>query len=100
MSLKLSTGAHPGSVREGNFGSGTGMICYEFKGASARRLESFPQHKTITRWSAGAVQLRQALLSCRSRVCLSGRDSDHPVYGDTGSIIMPSPPMRRFCHTS
>ena len=82
-------GAHPGSIREGNFGSGTGMICYEFKGGigtASRRLSAAQNNYTVG-------VLVQCNCGRRSQLQIAGvpvgvEIPDHPVYGDTGSIII------------
>ncbi|NWG14650.1 MAG: P1 family peptidase [Acidobacteria bacterium] len=82
-------GARAGPVREGNFGGGTGMICYEFKGGigtASRRLPAQLYHYTVG-------VLVQCNCGRRSQLQIAGvpvgiEIPDHPAYGDTGSIII------------
>ncbi len=81
--------AGPGPVREGNVGGGTGMICYEFKGGigtASRKLTAGQNQYTVG-------VLVQCNCGRRSQLQISGvpvgaEIPEHPVYGDTGSIII------------
>jgi D-aminopeptidase len=71
--------ATSGSVREGNVGGGTGMICHEFKGGTGTAS------RTVNGFTVGA--LVQANHGRRERLSVDGV----PVGRELGTDVVPSP---------
>ncbi len=81
--------AQSGPVPEGSVGGGTGMVCYEFKGGigtSSRKLDEKSGGYTVG-------VLVQCNCGARNQLTIAGvpvgrEITEHPAYGDTGSIII------------
>ena len=75
--------AESGSVKEGNVGGGTGMICYEFKGGSGTSSRKLPEN--LGGWTVGAFV--QSNFGLRYQLTVAGvpvgqHIKSHPVWSD------------------
>jgi len=75
--------AESGSVKEGNVGGGTGMICYEFKGGSGTSSRKLPEN--LGGWTVGAFV--QSNFGLRYQLSIAGIPighhlKEHPVWTD------------------
>jgi D-aminopeptidase len=88
--LSAIDAARPGAVNEGNVGSGTGMICYEFKGGTgtaSRRIEIDGNDYTVGVLVQANHGIRDWLTVCGVRVGDKLRGTKTWTQ-ETGSIIV------------
>lgn len=89
--------AESGSVKEGNVGGGTGMICYEFKGGSGTSSRKLPEK--LGGWTVGAFV--QSNFGLRYQLSIAGvpvghhlkehtvwTDGENPYGHEQGSLIV------------
>jgi len=89
--------AESGSVKEGNVGGGTGMLCYEFKGGSGTSSRKLPEK--LGGWTVGAFA--QTNFGRRYQLIVAGvpvgqhlkedavwTNGENPFKQDDGSLIV------------
>ena len=89
--------AESGSVKEGNVGGGTGMLCYEFKGGSGTSSRKIPEK--LGGWTVGAFA--QTNFGRRYQLTVAGvpvgqhlkddtvwSNGESPFRQDSGSLIV------------
>ena len=94
---KALENAESGSIKEGNVGGGTGMLCYEFKGGTGTSSRKLPE--SMGGWTVGV--LVQTNFGRRFQLMIAGvpvgahlKDStiwtngENPFVQDSGSLII------------
>jgi L-aminopeptidase/D-esterase-like protein len=102
---KALENAESGSLKEGNVGGGTGMLCYEFKGGTGTSSRKLPE--SMGGWTVGV--LVQTNFGRRFQLTVAGvpvgkhlkdgtvwTNGENPFVQDSGSLIIIVATMRRY----